>query len=116
MAAAKMGIPIQTFNGWSVRGKKELRDHAAGRRKTLTIKADLVQARDAAEARCHEKILLDVVTSDSIQAKQWFLERRWNKLYSRNPNARIDDETGAEVKVDALDLLAEKLRGLMEDG
>ena len=40
--------------------------------------------------------------------------RRYNKLYSKNPNAHVDDETGEESKVDALEILAEKLRTLLD--
>jgi len=45
----------------------------------------------------------------------WFLERRWNKLYSRNPNAVIDDETGETIKRDMVAQLAEKLAQFVED-
>ncbi len=66
------------------------------------------------QRRCHQLLLQDVIGSDSVQAKQWFLERRYNKLYSKNPNAHVDDETGEESKVDALEILAEKLRTLLD--
>lgn len=114
VAAQRLGVPASTWNSWLHRGKKELREFASGKRDHVTVKATLVRELDKAEARCHQRLLQDVVESDSVQAKQWFLERRYNKLYSRNPNARIDDETGEETKVDALEILADKLRTLME--
>jgi hypothetical protein len=114
VAAQRLGVPASTWNSWLHRGKKELREYASGKRDHVTVKASFVRELDKAEARCHQRLLQDVITSDSIQAKQWFLERRYNKLYSKNPNARIDDETGEETKVDALEILADKLRTLMD--
>ena len=114
VAAQRLGIPASTWNSWLHRGKKELREFAADKRDDLTVKATFVRELDKAEARCHQRLLQDVVESDSIQAKQWFLERRYNKLYSKNPNVNFDDETGETTKVDAFEVLAEKLRTLMD--
>ena len=114
IAAKRLGIPLNTWNSWLQKGKKEMREYAAGKRTHVTVKATLVRELDKAEARCHQLLLQDVIGSDSVQAKQWFLERRYNKLYSKNPNAHVDDETGEEAKVDALEILAEKLRTLLD--
>jgi hypothetical protein len=114
VAAQRLGVPMSTWNSWLQRGKKELREFSSGKRTSVTVKASFVRELDKAEGRCHARLLQDVISSDSIQAKQWFLERRYNKLYSKNPNAHIDDETGEESKVDALEILADKLRTLMD--
>lgn len=114
-AADELGIPPGTFNSWLQRGKRELRDYAAGRLDELTLKARLIQELARAESRAHADILRDVVNSEDVRAKMWFLERRYNKQYSKNPNAHIDDETGEQSKVDALQLLAEALAQISED-
>ena len=114
IAAQRLGIPRNTWSSWLTRGRKELREHADGKRDKLTVKATLVLELDKAEARCHQRLLQDVVESENVQAKMWFLERRYNKLYSKNPNARIDDDTGEEVEVSATDILAEKLAQLLD--
>ena len=57
----------------------------------------------------------DVIEAEDPKCKMWFLERRWNKLYSKNPNAKIDDETGETIKNDLLAQLADKLAEFVED-
>ena len=114
IAAQRLGISRTTWISWLARGRRELKEAEEGKRDRLTVKASLVVKLDAAEARCHQRILQDVVDSDNVQAKMWFLERRYNKLYSKNPNARIDDESGEEVELDASQILAEKLLQFLE--
>lgn len=115
VAAQRLGVPKGTWQGWLTRGRKELAEYAEGKRerKKLTVKAKLVTELEKAEGECHSRLLQDVLDSNSIQAKQWFLERRYNKLYSTNPNAHIDDETGETETFDAAAILAEKLRQFM---
>jgi hypothetical protein len=36
-------------------------------------------------------------------------------MYTKNPNAKIDDESGETIKIDAASLLAEKLSQLLEE-
>ncbi len=115
IAAQRLGIPRNTWASWLTRGRKELKEHTAGDRDRLTVKASLVVELDKAEARCHQRILQDVVDSDNVQAKMWFLERRYNKLYSKNPNARIDDESGEEIELNAAQILAEKLAQFLDE-
>lgn len=117
VAAQRLGVPTRTLQSWLLRGRKEIRRFEEGRvdESDLTLKAALVWALDEAEALAHQDILADVVHSESVQAKMWFLERRYNKLYSRNPNAVVDDEHQDTYKVDAVQLLAERLKELAED-
>ena len=95
------------------KGKKELRDFESGRRDWVSTRAILVEELEKAEGKCHARILQDIVSSDNLNAKMWFLERRYNKMYTKNPNAKIDDESGETIKIDAASLLAEKLSQLM---
>ena len=108
VARGRCGIPEKTFENWLSRGRKELRELQAGRRKSVTLKADLVMALDKAENEIHSQIIEDVLASDNLKIKVEYLYRRYGKLYSKNPNAH-DDDTGETVSVDPLELLAEKL-------
>jgi hypothetical protein len=115
VAAARVGVPFNTWNGWIKRGRNELKDYANGiGDEELTIKARLILELDRVEAECHAQILEDVANSDNVTAKMWFLQRRYNKLYSKNPNAHLDDETGEMVHRTASDILAEKLLQFLE--
>lgn len=113
VAFQEVGVQRSTWAAWVTKGRKELREFAEGKRDKLTIKATLVVELDRAEAKAHTRILKDVVESDDPRLKMDFLKARYNKLYSRNPNAHVDDEDGTETQVDALELLADKLRSLM---
>lgn len=110
IAFARLGIPTYTWSSWVKRGNHELKDVAAGRKKEsdLTLKAKMCLELNAAEAECHEELLLDVLSNGSPELKMKFLQRRYGKLYSNNPNA-IEDESGEEVQRSAVDILAEKL-------
>ena len=115
VAIQRLGISQNTFADWIRKGKKELRDFEAGRRDWVSTRAILVEELEKAEGKCHARILQDIVSSDNLNAKMWFLERRYNKMYTKNPNAKIDDESGETIKIDAASLLAEKLSQLMEE-
>ncbi len=115
VAIQRLGISQNTFADWIRKGKKELRDFESGRRDWVSTRAILVEELEKAEGKCHARILQDIVSSDNLNAKMWFLERRYNKMYTKNPNAKIDDESGETIKIDAASLLAEKLSQLMEE-
>jgi len=115
VARQRLGISVSTYDKWISTGRKQIRDFESGRRKHLLLQGKFVLALDEAEGRVHGQMVEDILDKGSIQARQWYLERRFNKLYSRNPAAHIDDETGKEVQVDAAALLAERLKALVND-
>lgn len=115
VAAQRLGVSHGTWASWLERGRKELREHTSGKRDTLTVKAKLVVELERAEAQCHERLLQDVLEADDPRLKMDFLKARYGKLYSRNPNARIDDETGEKVKIEIAEILADKLSQFMDD-
>lgn len=112
VARQRLGIPVWTYNSWIAAGKKQLTEYTQGKRKKLLLQGQFVLALDRAEGYVHGQMVEDILEHGSIQARQWYLERRFNKLYSRNPNAHVDDETGEEHKVDGATVLAEKLAQL----
>lgn len=109
VARGRLGISVGTFNSWKARGRKHLQEFEAGTLDLMTIQAKLVVAIDKAENEAHATLLQDVLDSDNTKVKMDFLRRRYGKLYSMNPNAH-DDDTGEDVKVDPLVLLADKLK------
>jgi hypothetical protein len=116
VTANKLGIPQDTWNRWLQYGRGELRAYIHGcGPEELTLKARLVLALEKAEGECHATLLEDVIESDNVQAKIWFLQRRYNKLYSKNPNAHVDDETGEVIRRSATEILADKLAQFLED-
>ena len=114
VACQRLGISLNTFSNWIQNGKKDLREFEAGRRDYITTRVLLIEELEKAEGKCHSRLLHDIVSSDNLTAKMWFLERRWNKLYNKNPNAKIDDETGETIKIDATAILADRLSQLLE--
>lgn len=114
VARGKLGIPEGTWCSWMTHGRKNLREVEGGSGRALSLQAKLVMALDKAENDVHARIIEDVLTSDNLKLKVEYLYRRYGKLYSKNPNAH-DDDTGETVKVDPLELLAEKLAPYMED-
>jgi len=115
IARQDVGIPEDTFRAWVKAGRKEIRDYFAGKAEAVTLRAVLVQRLEQVESKVHQDIIRDVLLSENVNAKIWYLERRWNKLYSKNPNTQIDDESGEEIKVDPLELLRDKLKGLLDE-
>lgn len=114
VAAALVGVPANTLHSWTKRGREELADFHAGKRKDRTVKAVLVVELDKAEAVVHGKLVADVVTDGDAALKLKFLQLRYNKLWNKNPNA-VDDATGEETRQSGADILAEKLAGFIED-
>lgn len=110
----RLGISPRTFSSWVERGKKERLKVEDGEQDP-TVFTELVTRLEEAEAKVHQRLLQDVIEAEDPKCKMWFLERRWNKLYSRNPNAVIDDETGETIKRDMVAQLAEKLAQFVED-
>lgn len=115
VARQMIGIPHGTWSLWIKAGKEEIAAFSRGERETVGYRAVLVQALEKAEAEVHQTIIRDVITGDNMQAKLWYLERRYNKLYTKNPNAHVDDESGEEVARDAAEILADRLRAFIED-
>jgi hypothetical protein len=114
VARGRAGIPEGTFKSWLATGRKELREIESGKRKEETLRSKLVMALDKAESDVHSRIVEDVLESDNLKLKMDYLYRRYGKLYSKNPNSH-DDDTGETVKIDALELLAEKLSTFIEE-
>ena len=113
VARQRLGVSVSTYDKWIKSGRKQIREVESGKRKSLLLQGKLLIALDEAEGFVHGQMVEDILEKGSIQARQWYLERRFNKLYSRNPAAHLDDETGKEVKIDATALLAEKLKVLL---
>ena len=112
-ARQRLGISVATYDEWIRAGKKQIRDVEKGKRKQILLQGRLCLALDSAEGFVHGKMVEDILESESIPARQWYLERRFSKQYSRNPNAHIDDETGQELKIDAAELLLDKLKTVL---
>jgi len=115
IAAAACGVNIGTWQKWIRVGSAQIREHAESG-SDLHKEAHLVRAIEKAEADTHNDIIQDVLLGDNMQAKLWYLERRYNKLYNKNPNSRIDDESGETIKLDAASIIAERLRQFIEKG
>ena len=108
VAFQRLGIPVATFQAWIRKGLKDRRDGSDSKQ------ADLVRALDMAEGECHAQLLQDVLSADDPRLKMDFLRARYNKLYSNNPNAHLDDETGEMIKREAAEILAEKLSRFLD--
>ena len=114
IAAGAVGSSIEQLRNWIRSGNTQIRQLEKGKRQKLGLEGLLVKALEAAEAECHVILLQDVRDSEDVRAKMWFLERRWNKLYSRNLNATIDDATAKEQKIDVRAVLLEKLQDIVK--
>lgn len=112
-AMQMLGVPRHAWSSWINRGRKEIRDFLDGKIEQVSMQAVLVQSLEKAESEVHSDIIRDVLLSDDIKAKLWYLERRYNKLYSRNPNAHVDDESGEDSPIDPVAMLAERLEELL---
>ena len=66
-----------------------------------------------AEGFMHDQCMMDILQSDNMAIKMRFLERRFNRLYSNNPNAWIDDSDGSVTKVDGQTVLAERIAAML---
>jgi len=114
VAHQRLGISARTFFSWVEKGKRDRKLRESGELEG-SIYCRFIDAIEEAEAKAHQRLLHDVIEAEDPKCKMWFLERRWNKLYSKNPNAKIDDETGETIKNDLLAQLADKLAEFVED-
>lgn len=114
VACQRLGISPNTYRGWQQAGQKQLREVESGIRKEPLLQGKLIIALDRAEGYVHGRMVENVLENGTVRDQQWFLERRFNKLYSRNPNAHRDDETGEDHKLDARQELAEKIQRILE--
>jgi hypothetical protein len=104
----------ETFRRWMARGvadRKKLEKAGEGEPSLYVL---LVDAMEKAEGDAHAQGVEDVLTSGDPKLVLKFLTLRYNKLYNKNPNARVDDETGEEQKIDAKALLREKINALLD--
>jgi transposase-like protein len=108
VAAQRLGVNQNTFQSWIQTGKKHIEIERD------SLEAKLAYEVERAEAECHSRILSNVLASDDVKLQLEFLRLRYNKLYSKNPNAHHDDETGTTEKVDVAALLLEKLSQFAE--
>jgi hypothetical protein len=115
-AFALVGIPHHTWKHWMLVGKACIagrptpgNSNPSQEHKDLCV--ELVQRLDHVEALVEDEALNDVRTAakQDWKAASWYLERRHNKKYSRNPAAHWDDEEAVEVKIDAKAVLRDKL-------
>jgi hypothetical protein len=115
-ARDSLGVSKSTWSSWITRGNRERIDFDSGKRskKTLSAKYYLVAGLDIAEGTAHKLILYDVVHCDDPRVKMRFLERRFSKQYNASPNS-IDDGTGEETRLSAVEILTDKLLGFVED-
>lgn len=110
-AAQRLGIPYGLLCRWIKRGHDDIARYQTG--DTPSMYAHFAISVDACEADCESAILEDVIHGDT-KAKIWFLEHRHNKKYTRNTNVVIDDAEGTVVRLDPLQILADRLRELKE--
>lgn len=123
-ACQRLGIPLHIYAKWIQQGRESL-DHwnsgaagQLGRSPTaVSLPMEFVLRLDEAEGRMHSNILMDVLQSNSVGAKMWFLERRFRQQYMQDNAKKFDDESGREISVtteeDANDVLLEKLQILL---
>jgi transposase len=112
-AAGCVGVSKEIFYSWLKAGREDRDLWLKGEMKRNRY-VDLLIRVEKAEAEAHADILVDVVESEDPRVKLKFLQFRYNKLYNNNPNAKVDDETGLETKIDVKELLAERLMELLE--
>jgi len=112
VACQRLGISVSMYKNWMESGRRQIRDMEAGERPNLLLQGKLLIGLNEAEGFVHGEMVEDILQSGSISARQWYLERRFNKLYSTNPNAHTDDESGETV--DAVELLRDRLKTILK--
>lgn len=118
-AFAQLGIPKKTWVHWMRVGKAVRADQPTPNGESEAhgeLCAELVRRLEMVEAQVEDDLLVDIQekAKQDWRAGAWYLERRHNKKYSRNPHAHWDDEEAVEVKIDAKEMLREKLERLLE--
>ncbi len=112
VARGQLGISEGTWKTWLSYGRRDLRESEEGKTE-MSLQAKFVVALDKAENIVHDELIRDILASDNDKLKLEYLCRRYPKLYSKNINAH-DDDTGETVRVDPLELLAEKLKPFID--
>jgi hypothetical protein len=117
VACQRCGVNYSRLKKWLEKARKERRRHdddggmCKGEKPSLHL--HLLERLEQAEGEIHAACIEDILDSKDPKLKLEFLKLRFNKLYSNNPNVRIDDETATEVKVDAKTLLLERLVAIL---
>lgn len=108
-------IPRGTFDAWITRGKKELKEHAAGVRDKVSLKAKLLLELEAAEAQAKNGVFEQILESDDLDLKFKFITKRFGRQF--NDMRYIDDDTGEvkEQQQSAIDSIASKLLNFLDD-
>jgi len=114
VACQQLGITVVQYGNWMKVGRQQIADFAAGKIPAIAIQGEMVIELDKAEGFVHGKIVQNILESNSIPAMQWYLEKRFNKLYTSNPNVIKDDESGEDVHIDGAAILAERLATLLK--
>lgn len=116
VAMQKAGIHSERFKRWMSQGHRDLKLFATGELKgDLNMYCHLVVELEAAEGASHSEMIRDVLGSEDPRLVFEFMKLRYNKLYNKNPNSRIDDADGTEIKIDARTLLIERLAHFMDN-
>ena len=112
-AFAMVDVPRRTWQEWIQKGKAVRDETKEDPDAHHLLCAELVMQVERSEALALSKIIGDVATSDDDRVKMTFLERRYNKMFSRNPNAVIDEEAGEESELVPRDILAAKIADIV---
>lgn len=111
----RLGIPPSLWARWIQDGKRERAELLEGVREELGPCGVFLEEIEKVEGAAHDRILNQGVITAGPEAQRWFLKVRYPELYSGTPARGImDDDSGELVKVDARELLKEKLRALLE--
>ncbi len=109
IARGSCGITQNEYAAWARRRKKAEREERFDDPCYLFF-----AAVEEAEAQLHGSIVQDVLVTGDARDKLKFLTHRWNKLYSNNPNAHIDDESGQEVEYNPNQILQDAMKDLVD--
>lgn len=119
VACHRAGVSLRRFSYWLEIAKKERSERDEGDNSKVSLHVHLLERIEQAEGELHSDCIEDILESDDARLKLEYLKLRYGKAYSGNPNARLDDENGTETKVDARELLRERLLAILgppEDG
>ncbi len=105
----RAGISQGQFYSWMRKGKKDHDRFERGLEEKLSLEGQLMVVLGVAEGAIHTALLEDILSCDDPKLKLEFMRLRWPHLYSKNPSAHIDDDTGKEEKVSGFDVLVRKL-------
>lgn len=96
VAAAKLGIPVTTYQHWMREGATQIRLFVGGRRPELGLCGEFVIRVDKAEAEFHESLISIIVASGDADLAYKLLVKRFPKHYLHNGRKVIDDDTAEE--------------------